>query len=116
MLFQEENDSLRCQLEAYKNEVDLVRSDLRAEIDQKEKQLKLVQQTLQGMQQVNSVYLSNICVVYSIFYFAILTIGVNCTFCFLQIFFVTYHKCKTFLFLKMFFNIFLNNLLCSKID
>ncbi|XP_075225788.1 uncharacterized protein LOC142326945 [Lycorma delicatula] len=47
----EENDSLRCQLEAYKNEVDLVRSDLRAEIDQKEKQLKLVQQTLQGMQQ-----------------------------------------------------------------
>jgi hypothetical protein len=50
--FQEENDSLRCQLEAYKNEVDLVRSDLKAELEQKEKQLKMLQQTLQGMQQV----------------------------------------------------------------
>jgi len=50
--FQEENDSLRCQLEAYKNEVDLVRSDLKAELDQKEKQMKMLQQTLQGMQQV----------------------------------------------------------------
>jgi hypothetical protein len=50
--FQEENDSLRCQLEAYKNEVDLVRSDLKTELDQKEKQLKMLQQTLQGMQQV----------------------------------------------------------------
>jgi len=51
--FQEENDSLRCQLEAYKNEVDLVRSDLKAELDQKEKQMKMLQQTLQGMQQVS---------------------------------------------------------------
>jgi bacterioferritin (cytochrome b1) len=50
--FQEENDSLRCQLEAYKNEVDLVRSDLKTELDQKEKQMKMLQQTLQGMQQV----------------------------------------------------------------
>jgi D-mannonate dehydratase len=50
--FQEENDSLRCQLEAYKNEVDLVRSDLKTELEQKEKQLKMLQQTLQGMQQV----------------------------------------------------------------
>lgn len=50
--FQEENDSLRCQLEAYKNEVDLVRSDLKAELEQKEKQMKMLQQTLQGMQQV----------------------------------------------------------------
>jgi bacterioferritin (cytochrome b1) len=49
---QEENDSLRCQLEAYKNEVDLVRSDLKTELEQKEKQLKMLQQTLQGMQQV----------------------------------------------------------------
>jgi hypothetical protein len=39
-------------LEAYKNEVDLVRSDLKAELDQKEKQMKMLQQTLQGMQQV----------------------------------------------------------------
>jgi hypothetical protein len=39
-------------LEAYKNEVDLVRSDLNIELEQKEKQLKMLQQTLQGMQQV----------------------------------------------------------------
>lgn len=43
---------MRCQLEAYKNEVDLVRSDLKTELEQKEKQLKMLQQTLQGMQQV----------------------------------------------------------------
>nr|CAD7464122.1 unnamed protein product [Timema tahoe] len=48
----EENDSLRCQLEAYKNEVDLVRSDLKTDLDQKDKQLKMLQQTLQGMQQL----------------------------------------------------------------
>ncbi|XP_049778265.1 ecto-NOX disulfide-thiol exchanger 2 [Schistocerca cancellata] len=50
-VLREENDSLRCQLEAYKNEVDLVRSDLRTELEQKDKQLKVLQQTLQGMQQ-----------------------------------------------------------------
>lgn len=50
-ILKEENDSLRCQLEAYKNEVDLVRNDLSVELEQKEKQLKIVQQTLQGMQQ-----------------------------------------------------------------
>ncbi|KDR14923.1 ecto-NOX disulfide-thiol exchanger 2-like [Zootermopsis nevadensis] len=50
-VIKEENDSLRCQLEAYKNEVDLVRSDLKTELEQKEKQLKMLQQTLQGMQQ-----------------------------------------------------------------
>lgn len=61
--FQEENDSLRCQLEAYKNEVDLVRSDLKAELDQKEKQMKMLQQTLQGMQQVGfrSILCFNLC-------------------------------------------------------
>ncbi|XP_039285507.1 ecto-NOX disulfide-thiol exchanger 2-like [Nilaparvata lugens] len=48
----DENDSLRCQLEAYKNEIDIVRCDLKSELDLKEKQLKLVQQTLQGMQQL----------------------------------------------------------------
>lgn len=47
----EENDSLRCQLEAYKNEVDLVRTELKAELEQTESQLKLAQQTLHGMQQ-----------------------------------------------------------------
>lgn len=47
----DENDSLRCQLEAYKNEVDLVRNDMKAEVENKDKQLKMLQHTLQGMQQ-----------------------------------------------------------------
>lgn len=49
---QDENDDLRCQVEAYKNEMDVVRSDYKVELDNKEKQLKIVQQTLQSMQQV----------------------------------------------------------------
>jgi len=47
----EENDSLRCQLEAYKNEVDLLKSETKVEIDAKEKQMKMLQQTLKGMQE-----------------------------------------------------------------
>ncbi|XP_012276181.1 ecto-NOX disulfide-thiol exchanger 2 [Orussus abietinus] len=47
----EENDSLRCQLEAYKNEVDLLKSETKTEIDAKDKQMKMLQQTLKGMQE-----------------------------------------------------------------
>lgn len=73
----EENDSLRCQLEAYKNEVcikatwfddrqedfsktifnsqfsqvDLLKSETKAELEAKEKQMKMLQQTLKGMQE-----------------------------------------------------------------
>lgn len=47
----EENDSLRCQLEAYKNEVDLLKSEMKSEIDAKDKQMKMLQQTLKGMQE-----------------------------------------------------------------
>ncbi|XP_033210952.1 ecto-NOX disulfide-thiol exchanger 2 isoform X2 [Belonocnema kinseyi] len=47
----EENDSLRCQLEAYKNEVDLLKSETKNEIDGKEKQIKMLQKTLKGMQE-----------------------------------------------------------------
>ncbi|OXU25436.1 hypothetical protein TSAR_015699 [Trichomalopsis sarcophagae] len=47
----EENDSLRCQLEAYKNEVDLLKSETKVEMDAKEKQMKMLQQTLKGMQE-----------------------------------------------------------------
>ncbi|PBC26220.1 Ecto-NOX disulfide-thiol exchanger [Apis cerana cerana] len=47
----EENDSLRCQLEAYKNEVDLLKSETKSEIDAKDKQMKMLQQTLKGMQE-----------------------------------------------------------------
>lgn len=39
----EENDSLRCQLEAYKNEVETVRSDLKTELQVKEQHIKLME-------------------------------------------------------------------------
>lgn len=66
----EENGNLKCQLEAYKNEVpiifisdhskflnslclqvEVIKSDFKKELEEKEKQFKLLQQTLQGMQQ-----------------------------------------------------------------
>ncbi|KAK2150274.1 hypothetical protein LSH36_414g02021 [Paralvinella palmiformis] len=47
----EENDSLKCQLEAYKNEVDLLKLETRNTDDTKDKQIKALQQALQGMQQ-----------------------------------------------------------------
>ncbi|XP_008558980.1 ecto-NOX disulfide-thiol exchanger 2 isoform X1 [Microplitis demolitor] len=49
--FKEESESLRCQLEAYKNEVDLLKSENKIEIDAKDKQIKMLQQTLKGMQE-----------------------------------------------------------------
>merc|ERR1712071_656092 len=39
----EENDSLRCQLEAYKNEVETVRSDLKTELQVKEQHIKMME-------------------------------------------------------------------------
>ncbi|XP_076248942.1 ecto-NOX disulfide-thiol exchanger 2 [Calliopsis andreniformis] len=50
-VLKEENDSLRCQLEAYKNEVDLLKSETKSEMDAKDKQMKMLQQTLKGMQE-----------------------------------------------------------------
>ncbi|KAK3753703.1 hypothetical protein RRG08_038350 [Elysia crispata] len=47
----EENDALKCQMEAFKNEVDTVRQEGRVEADEKEKQVKSLQNALQGMQQ-----------------------------------------------------------------
>ncbi|XP_075395087.1 ecto-NOX disulfide-thiol exchanger 2 isoform X2 [Tenrec ecaudatus] len=51
----EENDSLRWQLDAYRNEVELLKQEQgkapREDDPSKEQQLKLLQQTLQGMQQ-----------------------------------------------------------------
>ncbi|XP_059476536.1 ecto-NOX disulfide-thiol exchanger 2 isoform X2 [Neocloeon triangulifer] len=47
----EENDNLKCQLEAYKNEVDLIRADLKCDNEQRDAQYKLLQQTLQNTQQ-----------------------------------------------------------------
>uniref|UniRef100_A0A1B0D578 Ecto-NOX disulfide-thiol exchanger 1/2 domain-containing protein n=1 Tax=Phlebotomus papatasi TaxID=29031 RepID=A0A1B0D578_PHLPP len=44
------NDSLRCQLEVYKNEVDLVKSDLKSDTDIKDQQIKVLQETIRNMQ------------------------------------------------------------------
>jgi hypothetical protein len=55
----EENDSLRWQLDAYRNEVELLKQEQgkahREDDPNKEQQLKLLQQALQGMQQVRTV-------------------------------------------------------------
>ncbi|XP_073968679.1 ecto-NOX disulfide-thiol exchanger 1 isoform X2 [Rhodnius prolixus] len=51
LVLKEENDSLRCQLEAYKNEVDLVRSELKADLDSSQAQLIATKQALQTLQQ-----------------------------------------------------------------
>lgn len=52
----EENDSLRWQLDAYRNEVELLKQEqgkaTRDEDTTKEQQMKLLQQALQGMQKV----------------------------------------------------------------
>ena len=49
---QEENDSLRCQLEAYKNEVDMIKSDAKSEAQAKDETIATYKNTLQGMQEV----------------------------------------------------------------
>ncbi|KAL1455939.1 hypothetical protein WDU94_000704 [Cyamophila willieti] len=46
----DENDSLRCQLEAYKNEVEILKLDLQSDLDAKDKQLKVTQKTLENVQ------------------------------------------------------------------
>jgi hypothetical protein len=54
----EENDSLRWQLDAYRNEVELLKQEQgkahREDDPNKEQQVKLLQQALQGMQQVQA--------------------------------------------------------------
>lgn len=49
--YKDENDSLRCQIEAYKNEVEVLKTDYKKDIEEKDKQFKMLQQTLHGMQQ-----------------------------------------------------------------
>ncbi|XP_071164849.1 ecto-NOX disulfide-thiol exchanger 2-like [Mytilus edulis] len=48
-----ENDSLKCQLDAYKNEVEMIKHEQKAVTDTttKDNQIKMLQQALQGMQQ-----------------------------------------------------------------
>ncbi|XP_067669821.1 ecto-NOX disulfide-thiol exchanger 2-like isoform X2 [Haliotis asinina] len=47
----DENDTLKCQMEAYKNEVDLVKQESLNSLEEKDKQIRALQNALQGMQQ-----------------------------------------------------------------
>ncbi|XP_011186422.1 uncharacterized protein LOC105214596 [Zeugodacus cucurbitae] len=46
----EENDSLRCQLEALRSEMSHVRTDIKYDNDYREKQIKVLQETIRNMQ------------------------------------------------------------------
>lgn len=48
----EENDSLKCQIEAYKNEMEMMKAEKVNGLSEKDSQLKILQQAMQGMQQV----------------------------------------------------------------
>jgi len=47
----EESEEWACQAQTYRNEVESVKADMKSELQTKEKQIKILQQTLQGMQQ-----------------------------------------------------------------
>jgi hypothetical protein len=47
----EENDSLTCQLDAYKNEVDMIKYENKIAMEDKDKKINALQKVLQGMQQ-----------------------------------------------------------------
>jgi len=46
----EESEEWACQAQTYRNEVESVKADMKSEIETKEQQIKILQQTLQGMQ------------------------------------------------------------------
>ena len=48
---QEENDSLRCQLEAYKNEVEIIRSDLKLELQAKDQHIKSLDDDVKALKE-----------------------------------------------------------------
>lgn len=52
----EENDSLKCQIEAYKNELEMMKAEKVNGLSEKDSQLKILQQAMQGMQQVGGGY------------------------------------------------------------
>lgn len=52
LALRDELDSLKCQLEAYKNEVSLYKHGDEKERADKDKQIQMYKQTLRGMQQV----------------------------------------------------------------
>jgi len=47
----EESEEWACQAEAYRNEVDSIKAEMKSDVESKDKQIKILQQTLQGMQQ-----------------------------------------------------------------
>lgn len=51
---QYENDALKCQLEAYKNEINIAKQESLNSLEMKDKQIKALQLALQGMQQVSA--------------------------------------------------------------
>ena len=52
MSLKEENQSMSCQIEAYKNEVEIMKTDQNKYSEEKETQIKALQHALVGMQQV----------------------------------------------------------------
>merc|ERR1719154_799571 len=46
----EESEEWACQAQTYRNEVESVKADMKSELETKDKQIKILQQTLQGMQ------------------------------------------------------------------
>jgi len=46
----EESEEWACQAQTYRNEVESVKADMKSELETKEQQIKILQQTLQGMQ------------------------------------------------------------------
>ena len=44
---QEESEEWACQAEAYRNEVHSIKAEMKSEVESKDKQIKILQQTLQ---------------------------------------------------------------------
>lgn len=45
----EENDSLKCQIEAYKNELEMMKAEKVNGLSEKDSQLKILQQAMHGL-------------------------------------------------------------------
>ena len=70
MTLKEENDSLKCQLEAYINEAEMVKLESTHSMDALEKQIKSLQNALKGMQQVRVSFLLFSCDIVELFFSA----------------------------------------------
>ena len=49
---QEENESLKQKVEAFENELEILKADFQTDMNQKESQLQILQETLKNVQQV----------------------------------------------------------------